>query len=160
MWYSCIVQETNARHFKSDYHTNNIRHLYWAAKAGTDVLTSTFFKWSAQCATALWPKCYPIPRRHNPSHVTFLWMRMERISEVSSVLCLHFMVKANHYKYVNNSDLALYLNSNFANAWATWALLCCLWSRYVSIASLLCHQDWDHSGHISSFCASFPVGNE
>ena len=126
MWYSCIVQETNARHFKSDYLTNNVWHLCWASKTGTDVLTSTFFKGSAQRATALWPKCYPIPRRHNASHVTFLWMRMERISEVSSVLCLHFMEKANHYKYVNNSDLALYLNSNFAYVCATRTLICSL----------------------------------
>lgn len=138
MWCSYIVQETNARHIKSDYVTGNIWHLCWASKADADVLTLTSRKCSVPCATALWPRCYPIPRSHNASHVIFHGMRMERISEVNTVSCLHFMGKFNHLKHVNNLDLALCLNSNFTNACATQALICSLFDLDTQALTAFC----------------------
>lgn len=121
---------------KGDYLTNNIWHPCWASKADADVLMPTFLKWSAQCATAPWPRWHPGPRCHSVSHFTFPWMRMEKISEVMADLCFHLIGKANHLKCVNNSDLSLGLNSNL--------ILCpyhmgihflSLWSRCVNADS-------------------------
>lgn len=121
---------------EGDYLANNIWHPCWASKADADVLMPTFLKWSAQCATAPWPKWHPSPRCHSASHVTFLWTRKERISEAIAVLCSHFIGKVNHLECVNNSDLSLSLNSNFTLClYHTGIHLLSLWSSCVSVNS-------------------------
>lgn len=103
MEFSCKERETNARHTKSNYLTNNMLHACCASKAETDVLMPTFLKWAAQCVTALWPRWRCIPRCHSASHVTFLWMMTQRVPEADPILC-------HRFKCVHTLDLALCLN--------------------------------------------------